>query len=156
MTRSTCISHRRRGVVIAQLAGLLLATAVVVSLGCNASRGGIFSGVGGSAEAALFIDEAAADKAVLTPLNRALSLGEEFWLRLEMNEPVQADHILVRVEYDAGAREYFELNDFRFEDLDPPWQVAAIPLALTDDGDFNIALIVDSRKVTDVKVTVEN
>ena len=125
-------------------------------VGCNSSGGGIFSGVGGRGEAALHIDEAAADKAVLTPLTRPLALGERFWLRLEMNEPVDADHILVRVEYDAGAREYFELNDFRFNDVQPPWQVAAIPLELTDDGDFNIALIVNSRKVTDVKVTVEN
>ncbi len=132
--------------------GLLL----TIGVGCNTSGGGIFSGVGGSAEAALHIDEQADDKAVLTPLNRALKLEERFWLRLEMNEPVDADHIVIRVEYDAGAREYFELRDFRFEDVEPPWKVAAIPLALTDDGDFNIALIVNSRKVTDVKVTVEN
>jgi len=139
------------------LVGVVALVAVLaVAVGCNASRGGIFSGVGGSAEAALHIDEQALDKAVLTPLNRPLKLEEPFWLRLEMNEPVDADHIVVRVEYDAGAREFFELRDFRFEGVEPPWQVAAIPLALTDDGDFNIALIVNSRKVTDVKVTVEN
>ena len=139
------------------LAGVVVLAAVfAVAVGCNASRGGIFSGVGGSAEAALHIDEQAQDKAILTPLNRPLKLEERFWLRLEMNEPVDADHIVVRVEYDAGAREFFELRDFRFEGVEPPWQVAAIPLALTDDGDFNIALIVNSRKVTDVKVTVEN
>jgi hypothetical protein len=140
-----------------RLAGLMaLAVLVVAAAGCNASRGGIFSGVGGSAEAALHIDEQADDKAVLTPLNRPLKLDEPFWLRLEMNEPVNADHIVIRVEYDAGAREFFELRDFRFDDLEPPWKIAAIPLALNDDGDFNIALIVDSRKVTDVKVAVEN
>ena len=139
------------------LAGVVVLAAVfAVAVGCNASRGGIFSGVGGSAEAALHIDEQAQDKAILTPLNRPLKLEERFWLRLEMNEPVDADHIVVRVEYDAGAREFFELRDFRFEGVEPPWQVAAIPLAPTDDGDFNIALIVNSRKVTDVKVTVEN
>ena len=131
-----------------------MALALVVA--CNSSGAGIFSGVGGSAVAALHIDEQAEDKAVLTPLNRPLKLDELFWLRLEMNEPVDADHILVRIEYDAGAREYFELNDYRFDDLDPPWRVAAIPLRLNDDGDFNIALIVNSRKVTDVKLTVEN
>lgn len=135
---------------------VVLVMLIMVAAGCNASRGGIFSGVGGSAEAALFIDEQAEDKAVLTPLNRPLKLDERFWLRLEMNEPVNADHVVVRVEYDAGAREYFELRDFRFEGVEPPWTVAAIPLRLNDDGDFNIALIVDSRKVTDVKVTVEN
>ena len=135
---------------------VVLVMLIMVAAGCNASRGGIFSGVGGSAEAALFIDEQAEDKAILTPLNRPLKLDERFWLRLEMNEPVNADHVVVRVEYDAGAREYFELRDFRFEGVEPPWTVAAIPLRLNDDGDFNIALIVDSRKVTDVKVTVEN
>ena len=132
------------------------AVALALLVACNSSGAGIFSGVGGSAVAALHIDEQAEDKAVLTPLNRALKLDELFWLRLEMNEPVDADHILVRIEYDAGAREYFELNDYRFDDLDPPWRVAAIPLRLNDDGDFNIALIVNSRKVTDVKLTVEN
>jgi hypothetical protein len=146
--------------VLTAVLGLTIAAAIAVlsvaAVGCNASRGGIFSGVGGSAEAALHIDEQAEDKAVLTPVNRALKLKERFWIRLQMNEPVDADHIVVRVEYDAGAREYFELRDFRFEDVEPPWQIAAIPLALTDDGDFNIALIVNSRKVTDVKVTVEN
>ncbi len=140
-----------------RLTGVIaLVVLVVTAVSCNASRGGIFSGVGGSAEAALHIDEQADDKAVLTPLNRPLKLDEPFWLRLEMNEPVGADHIVIRVEYDAGAREFFELRDFRFDDLEPPWKIAAIPLALNDDGDFNIALIVDSRKVTDVKVAVEN
>lgn len=137
-------------------AALAIAMLTIAVVACNASRGGIFSGVGGSAEAALHIDEGAEDKAILTPVNRPLKLEEPFWIRLEMNEPVDADHIVIRVEYDAGAREYFELRDLRFDDVEPPWQVAAIPLALTDDGDFNIALIVNSRKVTDVKVTVEN
>jgi len=142
----------------AGLTGLLVLIALIIlsAAACNSSGAGIFSGIGGSAVAALHIDEQADDKAVLTPLNRALKLDEPFWLRLEMNESVDADHILVRIEYDAGAREFFELNDYRFDDLEPPWQVAAIPLQLNDDGDFNIALIVNSRKVTDVKVTVEN
>ncbi len=135
---------------------ILAALTLPIVAACAGSGAGIFSGVGGSAVAALHIDEQADDKAVLTPLNRPLKLDERFWLRLEMNELVDADHILVRVEYDAGAREFFELNDFRFEDLEPPWQVAVIPLRINDDGDFNIALIVNSRKVTDVKVTVEN
>ncbi len=135
---------------------LFLALLLPLAAACSGSGAGIFSGVGGSAVAALHIDEQAEDKAVLTPLNRPLKLEEPFWLRLEMNEAVDADHILVRIEYDAGAREFFELNDYRFDDVDPPWRVAAIPLALNDDGDFNIALIVNSRKVTDVKVTVEN
>ncbi len=138
------------------VAAIAAAALMLALVGCNPSGGGIFSGVGGRGEAALHIDEAAEDKAVLTPLRRPLKLRERFWLRLEMNEPVDADHIVVRVEYDAGAREYFELRDIRFDGVEPPWKVAAIPLQLTDDGDFNIALIVNSRKVTDVKVTVEN
>ena len=144
----------RRRLLLPLLGTALLALGFAAA--CNSSGGGIFSGVGGSAVAALHIDEGAADRAVLTPLNRELSLDERFWIRLEMNEPVDADHILVRIEYDAGAREYFELRDYRFDDVDPPWQVAAIPLRINDDGDFNIALIVNSRKVTDVKLTVAN
>ena len=148
-------SRSLRAAAVSALA-IALISFVPLTAGCNPSGGGIFSGVGGRGAAALHIDEAAEDKAILTPLNRPLKLNERFWLRLEMNEPVDADHIIVRVEYDAGAREYFELRDLRFGDLEPPWRVAAIPLQLTDDGDFNIALIVNSRKVTDVKVTVEN
>ncbi len=146
----------RFAAIVALTAAASLMALIASTVGCNTSGGGIFSGVGGRGEAALHIDEAAEDKAILTPLTRPLKLNERFWLRLEMNEPVDADHIVVRVEYDAGAREYFELRDFRVGDLDPPWRVAAIPLQLTDDGDFNIALIVNSRKVTDVKVTVEH
>ena len=140
-----------------RLSALIGGVVVVALLGaCNYSGGGIFSGAGGSASAALHIDEAADDRAVLTPLERPLKLDERFWLRLELNEPSTSDHVIVRVEYDAGAREYFELRDFRYEGVDPPWTIVAIPLQLNDDGDFNIALIVDSRKVADVKVTVEN
>ena len=104
------------------LALAALGAALWLSAGCNPSGGGIFSGVGGSGEAALHIDEAAEDKAVLTPVERPLKLDERFWLRLEMNEPVDADHIVVRVEYDIGSREFFELRDFRFEGVDPPWE----------------------------------
>ncbi len=147
---------RRRALLPLLALALLTVVCAAASAACGGSGAGIFSGVGGSAEAALYIDESAADRAVLTPLNRPLALDERFWIRLEMNEAVDADHILVRIEYDAGAREFFELNDYRFEDLSPPWRVAAIPLRLNDDGDFNIALIVNSRKVTDVKVTVEH
>ena len=146
----------QRGLVAALALLAVLVGAALLAGACNSGGGGIFSGVGGSAEAALHIDEQAEDKAVLTPLERPLKLEERFWLRLEMNEAVDADHIVVRVEYDAGAREYFELRDIEFRGVSPPWKVAAIPLALTDDGDFNIALIVNSRKVTDVKVSVEN
>ena len=143
---------------IPPLSAALVAVALIAAslAGCNYSGGGIFSGAGGSASAALHIDEAADDRAVLTPLERPLKLDEPFWLRLELNEPSSSDHVIVRVEYDAGAREYFELRDFRYEGVEPPWTVAAIPLQLNDDGDFNIALIVDSRKIADVKVTVEN
>ena len=130
--------------------------ASVALLACNYSGGGLFSGDGGSAAAALHIDEAAEDRAILTPLERPLKLDERFWIRLELNQPTDADHVLVRIEYDAGAREYFELRDYRYEGVEPPWTVAAIPLQINDDGDFNIAFIVNSRKVADVKVTVEN
>ncbi len=95
------------------------------------------------------------DKGVLVPLERKLGVDEPFWVRLDLASPTEADHVLVRFELDVGGRSYFEVQDYRFEDLIPPWDVAAIPLSISQPGDWNIALIVNSRKVNDVKVTVE-
>ncbi len=92
---------------------------------------------------------------MLVPLERNLTVDERFWVRLDLATPTEADHVIVRFELDVGGRSYFEVQDYRFEDLIPPWDVAAIPLSISQPGDWNIALIVNSRKITDVKVTVE-
>lgn len=130
--------------------GLLLAIVV-----CGLAAGGcFFGGAGGEAQTALHIDEADPDLPVLAVLERDLGIDEPFWVRLELGEPTEADHVLVRFELRVGGRTYFEVEDYRFDDVQPPWQVAAIPLSISQDGDWNIAFVVNSRKVTDVKVSV--
>ncbi len=112
-------------------------------------------GAGHRAEAALELDLEDPDRAVLAPLERKLGAAEPFWVRLDLGAPTEADHVIVRFELDVGGRSYFEVEDYRFDDLTPPWDVAAIPLSISQPGDWNIAFIVNSRKVTDVKVSVE-
>ena len=128
---------------------LILCLAALALSGCSTW------GAGHSAEAALGLDLQDPDKGVLVPLERNLTVDEPFWVRLDLASPTEADHVIVRFEFDVGGRSYFEVQDYRFEDLIPPWDVAAIPLSISQPGDWNIALIVNSRKITDVKVTVE-
>ena len=71
------------------------------------------------------------------------------WVR-----PASADHVIVRFERRLSGNSYQGVEDYRFEGVDPPWQVAAIPLSISQDGDWNLAFIVNSRKVTDVKLQV--
>lgn len=114
-------------------------------------------GAGHQADAALELDLQDPDRGILTPLERDLEPNERFWVRLELGAPTEADHIIVRFELDVGGRSYQEVEDYRFDDdLIPPWNVAAIPLSIAFTGDWNIAFIVNSRKVSDVRVRVEH
>ena len=114
-------------------------------------------GAGHEADAALELDLEDPDRGILTPLERDLEPNERFWVRLELGAPTEADHIIVRFELDVGGRSYQEVEDYRFDDdLIPPWNVAAIPLSIAFTGDWNIAFIVNSRKVSDVRVRVEH
>ena len=44
---------------------------------------------------------------------------------------------------------YRERVDFEWP-VTPPWIVAVIPITVLESGNWNVALIVNSRKVTDV------
>jgi len=113
-------------------------------------------GAGHRAEAALELDLADPDRGVLAPLERDLEPNERFWVRLQLGSPTEADHVIVRFELDVGGRSYFQVEDYRFDEVTPPWNVAAIPLSISQTGDWNIAFIVNSRKITDVAVSVEH
>lgn len=127
---------------------VLLLTACAIASACSTW------GAGHQAEAALALDLQDPDRAVLTPLERRLERDERFWVRLQLAQPTEADHVIVRFELDVGGRSYFEVEDYRFSGVIPPWNVAAIPLSISQNGDWNIAFIVNSRKITDVAVGV--
>lgn len=135
------------------MCALLLALAVALG---GALAGCSTWGAGHRAEAALELDLADPDRGVLAPLERDLEPNERFWVRLQLGSPTEADHVIVRFELDVGGRSYFQVEDYRFDDVTPPWNVAAIPLSISQTGDWNIAFIVNSRKITDVAVSVEH
>ena len=110
-------------------------------------------GPGGSAAVALAVDESLPDKPITVPLEGSVQPGQEVFIRLELPRAVEADVILVRFELDVGGRSFFEVFDLEHPVI-PPWNVAIIPVALITVGDWNIALIVNSRKITDAKLTV--
>ena len=133
---------------------MLLLILGVISVAALGAAGCSTWGAGHQAAAALELDLADPDRAVLTPLERRLERDERFWVRLQLGAPTEADHVIVRFELDVGGRSYFQVEDYRFDGVTPPWNVAAIPLSISQSGDWNIAFIVNSRKVTDVRVSV--
>lgn len=136
-------SDRRRGLMARRL--LLVAVLVVLSglaAACN------LGGDGGEAELALAIDESNPDKPVLAPAPDPVEVGQQYFIRLEVPRPLDTDFVHVRLEQRVGGsfRQRGEFN----HPVTPPWNVAVIPITITDPGEWNIALIANSRKITDV------
>lgn len=107
-------------------------------------------GPGGSAQVALAVDQADPDKPILTPVDGPIPVGQEFFVRLEVNEIVEADEVEIRILNDTG--EGLQEIDFLRYPVEPPWNVAAIPVTLTQPGKWSLSLVVSSRKITDVEV----
>ena len=119
----------------------LIASACVSGLG----------GDGGSAEIALQIDEADPDKPILVPLIGDVHVDEEVFVRLEVPKPLDAAFVRIRLEKAIGTT-FRELIDFEWPVI-PPWNIAVIPITIPESGRWNVALIVNSRKVTDVELS---
>ncbi len=128
----------------ALIALLLLFTAAILLAGCG------LGGPGGNATLGFAVDEDDPDKPIRVPVTGPIGVGEPFFVRLEVNEVVEADHIFVRILNDTGQglQEIDELT----QPVEPPWNVAIIPLTFIEKGKWSISLIVNTRKITDVEL----
>ncbi len=133
-----------RGGAAARLACAALLTAILALLtACS------LGGAGGEAALAVAIDETSPDKPILTPAPDVVQPDREYFIRLEVPAPLDAEYVRVRLEKRVGGS-----HQQRGEFLHPviaPWTVVVIPISVPDSGEWNIALIVNSRKVTDVR-----
>ena len=122
---------------------LLFATTLMLA-GCG------LGGPGGNATLGLAVDEDDPDKPILVPVTGPIGVGEQFFVRLEVNVVQEADHIFVRILNDTGQglQEIDELT----QPVEPPWNVAIIPLTFIERGRWSISLIVNTRKITDVEL----
>lgn len=125
---------------------LLLATALLAAA-CG------LGGEGGDAELALTIDQSDPDRPVLLPAPDPVEVDQTYFIRLAVPTPIDADTIRVRLEKRVGAS--FQQRAEFFQPVIPPWNVAVIPISVSDAGEWNVALIANSRKITDVTFTAE-
>ena len=122
---------------------LFLATAVLLT-GCG------LGGPGGNATLAYAIDQDDPDKPILVAVDGPIPVGQKFFVRLEVNEIIEADHVIVRILNDTGQglREIDELT----QPVEPPWNVAIIPLTFAEAGKWSLSMIVNTQKITDVEL----
>lgn len=128
----------------ASTALLLLFTTTLLLAGCG------LGGPGGNATLGLAVDEDDPDKPILVPVTGPIRVGEQFFVRLEVNEVQEADHIFVRILNDTG--QGLQEIDELAQPIEPPWNVAIIPLTFIERGRWSISLIVNTRKITDVEL----
>lgn len=112
-----------------------------------------FGGAGGEAALAVAVDETHPDRPVVVPAPEIVEIDRQYLIRLEVPATMDADQVRVRVEKRVGAS-HQQRREF-FHPVTPPWRVAVIPISVPDAGEWNIALIVNSRKVTDVRFRAE-
>ena len=128
----------------ARLACVGLLTAIVALLtACS------LGGDGGQAVLAVAIDETSPDKPILTPAPDVVQPDRVYFIRLEVPRPLDAEYVRVRLEKRVGGAHH-QRREF-LHPVTAPWTVVVIPISVPDSGEWNIALIANSRKITDVR-----
>ena len=128
-----------------RLLAVLVVLLVVLSglaAACN------LGGDGGEAQLALAVDESHPDKPILALAPNPIQTGQEYFIRLQVPRPLDAPFVRVRLEKRVGGS--FQQRGEYNHAVTPPWNVAIIPITVPDPGEWNIALIANSRKITDV------
>ena len=125
------------------LAGPLALAAAACGLG----------GAGGEGTLALSVDHEDPNHPVLVPAEEPVAAGNPLFVRLQVPEPLDAEFVRVRIEKRVGGS-FQQRGEYRHA-VTPPWNVAVIPVTLNEPGKWNVALIANSRKITDVEVEVE-
>ncbi|MEE9278092.1 MAG: hypothetical protein V3V06_06735 [Dehalococcoidia bacterium] len=121
--------------------------AALVAAGCDLGGGG------GFAELAYAVDEDDPDRPIIEPLTGVVIVGEQVLIRLEVPEPLDAPVVRVRLEKRVGTS-FFQRAEFEIA-VTPPWNVAVLPIRIPEPGHWNVALIANSRKITDVELDAE-
>ena len=129
-----------------RLANFLL-TVAVLSSACG------LGGEGGTAELAFTVDNRVPSQPVLEAVAGPVAVGESVLVRLELPSLSDATSVRVRLEKRVGTS-FLQRGDVDYP-VRAPWRVVVLPVTIEEPGHWNIALIVNSRKLTDVEVDVE-
>ena len=73
-------------------------------------------------------------------------------MRVEVPEPLDAPEVVVRLEIRVGGA-HMQQEEIH-QKMMPPWTVAVVPLRVSQPGEWNAALIANSRKITDVEFKI--
>ncbi len=127
--------------------GLLLAALTLVGVAAAACGLG---GPGGRADLAFVVDRSDPDLPIIVPVEGPVLVGQEFFVRLEVNEIVETELIQIRILNDTG--QGLQEIDFLEYRVEPPWSVAAVPVTINEPGKWSLSMVVNTRKITDVRV----
>ena len=126
---------------------LLLALGIVAaSAGCGlgGERGGITLGYA--------VDERVPSLPITEPLEQPIPVGREFLLRLEVPMPRDEEMVVIRISKRVGGS-FLQRGDVE-RAVEPPWRIVALPLAITEPGEWLVSVFASQRKITDVKLEV--
>lgn len=109
-------------------------------------------GAGGEAAVGYAVDFNNSRLPITDPITDAIPSGRLFYVRLEVPEPLDAPEVVVRLEIRVGGA-HLQQEEIH-QTMTPPWTVAVVPLRVSQPGEWNAALIANSRKITDVEFEI--
>jgi len=124
--------------------GVMVLAAGLVAAACG------LGGPGGSAELAFAVDETDPDLPIVIAVEGPALVGQEFCVRLVVNELVESDLVQIRILNDTG--QGLREIDFLEYRVEPPWTVAVVPITINEPGKWSLSMVVNTRKITDVEV----